>query len=332
MWQGIKEIINQYRVFLLTTHVNPDGDGMGASSALTEYLISKGKKVRFVSDSKIPTRFSFLNYHDTHEIYDPANDYSDVEVVIVLDAHRKERVGRVADLFSNPNILKICIDHHELRETFADFAFINKDACSAGAMIYELLKELDFKLNLNAATGIYTSIICDTGRFSYASTDCKAHQIAEECMALGVDPDVMNSKLFQHISMVQINLLIHALQSMETHLDKKIIIQSLTLKDLEKIGIGQSEIENAELDYIHDFNKLIENTECVVLLRELPDGFVRVSLRSSSNLDVAKVMEKLGGGGHRNAAGVLIKGSILKIKKQITSLLEEMICLKVVAN
>lgn len=326
MWQGIKEVIDQHQVFLLTTHVNPDGDGIGAASALTEYLVSKGKKVRFVSDSKIPARFSFLDYHKTHEIYNPSNDYSEIEVIIVLDAHKKERIGRIVDLFKNPNICKMCIDHHELKETFADIAFIDKEACSSGAMVHALLKELDFKLNLPAATGIYTSVICDTGRFSYASTDCKAHQIAEECMLIGVDPDEMYSKLFQHVSMMQINLLIYALKSMETYLNKKVIIQTLTLKDLKEIGLEEGELEHAELDYIHDFNKLIEDVKCVVLLRELPGMEVRVSLRSCPDLDISKMMETLGGGGHRNAAGVLIKGSLLDIKKQIIFLLEEMIC------
>ncbi len=325
MWRDIKKVIQQYQHFLLTTHVNPDGDGIGAATALTELLILMGKHVTFVTDSKIPSKFSFLDYHGTHEIYDPSNNYEKIQVIIVLDTHKKDRIGKVADLFDNPNIVKICIDHHELTETFADYSAINPKACSAGAMIYTLYKECGYELDFQAATGIYTSVICDTGRFSYSSTDRKAHKIAEECMKLGVDPDLMYSRLFQHVKMPQIRMLVNALQGMETYLDNRVIIETLTLGELEKIGIHPIEIENADLDYIHDFNKLIEDVECIVLLRELPGGHVRVSLRSSFNLDIRKIMERLGGGGHRNAAGVSIQGSLEDVKKQIITLIEDLL-------
>jgi phosphoesterase RecJ-like protein len=325
MWREIKKVIHQHQNFLLTTHLNPDGDGVGAATALTELLILMGKRVRFVCDSKIPSKLSFLDYHGTHEIYDTSHDYSRVEVIIVLDTHKKERIGHIADLFTNPSVIKICIDHHPALETFADYSAIDKEACSAGAMIYGLYKECGYELGFQAATGIYTSIICDTGRFSYSSTDRKAHIIADECMKYGVDPDVMHSRLFQHVSIPQTRLLVNALQGMETYLNNKVIIQSLSLSDSEKIGIDPLEIENADLDYIHDFNKLIEDVECTVLLRELPNSHVRVSVRSAPSLNICKIMEGLGGGGHRNAAGVSIKGSLEDVKKQIIGLIENLL-------
>lgn len=329
MWREIKKIIHQHHYFLLTTHVNPDGDGIGAATALIELLILMGKSVRFVCDGKIPSKFAFLDYHQTHETYDPLADYQNVEVVIILDTHKKERIGRIADLFSNPGIIKICIDHHEAVDAFADYSVINSNACSAGAMIYTLYKECGFELGFQAATGIYTSVICDTGRFSYSSTDRKAHKIADECMKLGVDPDIMYSRLFQHVSIPQIRILANALQGMEIYLDNKLIIQSLSMEDCIKIGVHPFEIENVDLDYIHDFNKLIEDVECTVLLRELPGNQVRVSIRSAPNLDILKIIEKLGGGGHRNAAGVSIKGSLQDIKNQIVTLIEGLLSVSI---
>ena len=325
MWREIKKIIHQHQNFLLTTHLNPDGDGVGAATALTELLVLMGKNVRFVCDGKIPSKFSFLDYHKTQEVYDTSNDYTDIEVIIVLDTHKKERIGKIADLFEIPNVIKICIDHHEAVDTFADYSAINPSACSAGAMIYTLYKECGYELDFQAATGIYTSVICDTGRFSYSSTDRKAHKIADECMKLGVDPDLMYSRLFQHVSIPQIRILVNALQGMETFLNNKVLIQTLTLEECKKIGVNPLEIENVDLDYIHDFNKLIEDVECTVLLRELPGSQVRVSVRSAPNLDIRKIMEGLGGGGHRNAAGVSIKGNLCDVKKQIISLVEDLL-------
>lgn len=325
MWHAIKKVIHQNHYFLLTTHVNPDGDGVGAATALTEILISMGKNVRFVCDGKIPSKFSFLDYHQTHEIYDATHDYQNIQVMIVLDTHKKERIGSVANLLTTVKPITICIDHHVATDPFADYLAINPDACSAGALVYALFKELGLKLNIQAAVGIYTSVICDTGRFSYSCTNRKAHKIADECIKLGVDPDLMYSKLFQHVSKPQIQMLISALQGMETHLNNKVIIQTLTLEDCEKNGLHGVEMEHADLDYIHDFNKLIEDVECIFLLRELPGSEVRVSGRSVSNLDVCQIMAGLGGGGHKNAAGVSIKGTIEDAKKKILHLTQNLL-------
>lgn len=325
MWHEIENIIQQHQRFLLTTHINPDGDGIGAAAAFTELLVQKGKSVRFVCDSPIPAKFSFLDYHHTHEIYNPSNDYSEVEVLIVLDTHKKERIGCVAALLDNPDVISIVIDHHVPTDLFASYSAIDPQACSAGAMVYALYKEAGIPIDLKAATGIYTSVICDTGRFSYSSTGCNAHRIAEDCIEIGVDPDVMHSRLFQHVSLAQIKVFANALQHMETYFDNRVVIQEIKREDYEKAGVEHFDIEHSDLEYIHEFNKLIEDVMCAVLLRELRDNKVRVSIRSSGDFDIGLTMRALGGGGHRNAAGVTCAGSLVEIKTYILSLLKEVL-------
>ncbi len=325
MWREIKKIIQHHSSFLLTTHANPDGDGIGAACALTELLLRLGKKVRFVCDSPIPQKFAFLDYHHTHELYHPEGDYHLVEVVIILDTHKKERVGRLSDLIDKPKMITVCIDHHKPCETFTPYTVIDSQACCVGAMIYTLYKEWGFTLNLRAASGIYASVICDTGRFSYSCTTCKAHKIADECIKAGVDPDLMHSRLFQHVSLAQIRMFAQTLQHMETYLDNKVIVEEIRREDYEKIGGDLLDIENADLEYIHDFNKLIEDVECVVLLRELNNNQVRVSLRSRSDLDIEKIMRTLGGGGHSHAAGAIWNGSLAEVKKRILDSLRDLL-------
>lgn len=324
MWRDIKKIIQSHHHFLLTTHTNPDGDGIGAACALTELLLELGKQVRFVCDSPIPEKFSFLDYHKTHEIYDPSKNYHDVEVLIVVDTHKRERIGRLAALIDDPAIETLCIDHHEVAEPFTEHLAIDPKACSAGAMVYTLYKESGFDLNLRAANGIYASIICDTGRFSYSSTSRKAHKIADECIKLGVDPDLMHTQLFQHVSVYQAKLFAMALQGMETHLDKQVIIQHLSKEICSHLEEGGGDLENVDLEYIHDFNHLIEGVRCFVLFRELGDGRIRVSMRSRTDLDISCLVQSLGGGGHANAAGLLWKGSLQEIKNRILELLEQL--------
>jgi len=323
MWREIKNIIDNSKRFILTTHVNPDGDGIGTACALIELLLAKGKEVRFVCDSPMPKKFSFLDFHHLYEPYCPESNYSDADVLIILDAHRKERIGRMATLLDHPSLCVICIDHHEIVEHLTPYLAIDPKACCVGALIYDLFEEYQFPLNLNAAMGIYTSILCDTGRFCYSSTGLEAHKIAEECIKLGVDPDGMYSRLFQHVPLSEVKMFAKALETMEIYLDNRVIIEKIRLADCENTGTHPMDLEHIDLDYIHDFNKLIEDVECVVLLRELPEGQVRVSLRSTSNLDVGKLLLAAGGGGHSRAAGAIWQGSLLDAKKRILILLQE---------
>lgn len=317
MWRDIKKLLHQHQNFLLTTHLNPDGDGMGSAAALTELLLAMGKQVKFVCDSPLPSKFHFLDFHHTHETYSPSSDYSEVEVVILLDTHRKDRVGRIASIIERSNVVTICIDHHVPSEIFTPHLAIDENACSVGAMVYTLYKECGFDLGLNAAMGVYASVICDTGRFSYSSTNRKAHKIADECIKLGVDPDLMHSRLFQHVSIAHIRMFANTLQHMETHLNNKVVVQQIFCDDYAKMAADIPDIEHEDLEYILDFNKQIEDVECIVLLRELPNHHVRVSLRSTTDLDIGSVMRSLGGGGHKNAAGLSWKGSIQEVKLKI---------------
>ena len=324
MWREIKKVIHQHKNFLLTTHLNPDGDGIGAACAMTELLLKMDKHVRFVCDSPISRKYAFLDYHKTHSSYDPSQDYNDIEVVVVLDTHKKERIGRVASLVDHPNVVSICIDHHPATELFTPYMSIDPKACSAGAMVYTLFKECGYDLNLEAATGIYASVICDTGRFCYSSTGRKAHKIADECIKQGVDPDQMYSRLFQHVTLAEIKMFAHTLQAMETHLENKVVIQQIRKGECEKIGAGFLDIENIDLEYIHDFNNHIEDVQCFVLLRELADNHVRVSMRSRPYLDISQVVKRLGGGGHPHAAGLSWKGTLEEVKDRILVLLTEL--------
>jgi len=144
------------------------------------------KKVRFVCDSPIPSKFSFLDCHHLFESYQEGRNYKDFEVVVVLDTHKKERIGRLASLTNE--LLTICIDHHlAIDPIFTPYHMIDPKACCVGAMIYTLYKECGFELDINAASGIYASVLCDTGRFCYSSTSRKAHKIADECIKIGVN-------------------------------------------------------------------------------------------------------------------------------------------------
>lgn len=323
MWKEIKKVIRQHERFLLTTHVNPDGDGIGSAAALIELLKMMDKKVEFSCDSPIPLKFKFLDFYSLLRRYEPANDFADIEVLIMVDTHKKERIGRLSSLTAHPKIRTLCIDHHEVEGAVFPYAAIDPHASSTGSMVYTLFKECGFDLNLKAAMGLYASIVCDTGRFCYSSTDRKAHKIAEECIKKGVDPDWMYSHLFRQVTLAEFKLLAKILESMETFFDNRVILQTISQRDCQGLGEDIDEILNSDLEYVHEFNKLVVGVECAVLLREMEGGAVRISLRSISNLPVNQVTRALGGGGHKMAAGALVKGTLSEVKLKVIGLLQE---------
>lgn len=317
MWSEIIPIIQQHSHFVLTTHVNPDGDGVGAASALTEVLHSMGKRVRFVCDSPLPEKFRFLDRQGVFEEYSPESDLSETEVLVVLDTHRQERIGRLSSLIGRRGLISICIDHHEITETFTRYTAIDPKASSVGMMVHTLIKELGLPLTRDAAEGIYASILCDTGRFSYSSTTREAHAVADECLSVGVDPNALYSKLFQRVPLKEIHMFSRVLNRMETHLGDKVAVQVLRQGDLE----GGAELEHLDLEYVHEFTKMIHEVECVVLLRELPHQKVRVSCRSKNGLDMGRIMRQIGGGGHSKAAGATWEGNVEEAKRVVLELL-----------
>lgn len=317
MWREVKRIIDQHHHFMLTTHSHPDGDGIGSSCALTELLLLKGKSVRFVCDSPMPEKFRFLDYHGCFEQYEPSISYDEAEVLIVLDAHRRDRIDRLSALCERADLVTVCVDHHQARAPEFQHTVIDPHACSVGAMLYTLYKECGFDLNLRAATGIYTSILCDTGRFSYASTTRKAHKIADECIKLGVDPDLMYSRLFEQLSLPQLQLFALALKGMGLYYNNSVLIQELHHEDCKNVGLDPAELENLDLDYILEFDKLVSDVVCVILLREIDPLTVRVSVRSKADLNIKPLLQELGGGGHRCAAGALFHGTVASVKDKL---------------
>ncbi len=323
MWQEIKKVIQKGHSFLLTTHVNPDGDGIGSACALAELLKQMGKEVRFVCDSPIPNKFSFLDVDHTHSSYQHRSDYKDIDVLVLVDAHSRERIGRVAEMINEPGVTTIVIDHHAEKESITPYAVIDVNACSSGSMIYTLYQECGYEITKDAAMGLYVSVISDTGRFCYSSTDRKAHQIAEECMKKGVDPDWMYSHIYQQVSLSEFQVFSKALRHMEVFFDGRVIVQKILLEDFEGFSGEVQEIIQSDLEYFHEFNKIISGVDCIVLLCEIAGGQIRISLRASGDFCVDTLSRALGGGGHPKAAGANVEGTVEEVKELVLGKIAE---------
>lgn len=308
MFAEVKQAVQDHHTFLLTSHLNPDADGVGSAVALAELLLLQGKRVRTVFDSDLPANLKFLDFHHLFERYSPEGEYGEVEVVIVLDTNRRSRIGQVATLLDQVAV-SICIDHHLMAAPFTTLSAIDPDACSVGAQVYTLFKESGFPLNQRAAMGIYASIVSDTSRFSNGATSRKAHKLADECLKYGVNPEEMHTHLYRQVSAEQLELFGRILQRKEFYFEGRLLLETVTLKDCEETGASGDDLE-----YLHEFHKSLRDIDCALILREL-EGRVRLSARSMGECRVDSAMVALGGGGHSKAAGATVEGSLDEVKQ-----------------
>lgn len=322
MWKEIEAILSGAKKVVITTHVNPDGDGIGAACALSELLIQRGKAVRFICDSPIPEKFKFLDFHSCFEEFKEGRLMNTPDVLVILDTHKKERIGRLQSFLTQKGVNVICIDHHTPSETFTPFTVIDSAACSVGAMIYHYYMYLNHPINLQAAQGIYASLLCDTGRFSYSSTNREAYQIAEHCIRIGVHPQRMYSRLFQQVPLEEAKLFAEALTHSLSFLGGQLHILKLEQTTFTRYGISEKQIENLDFEFMLEFVKMVKGSRGVALLREIPGGKVRVSLRSKKEWDVSLISQMLGGGGHSKAAGATVEGTLDEVEAKLVSLFD----------
>jgi bifunctional oligoribonuclease and PAP phosphatase NrnA len=290
----------------LTTHVNADGDGVGSQVALAAWLTARGKHVTIVNPTRFPDMFRFLVDDDTlvADAGTAAGEraLSESELLVVLDTAEASRIGRVARSAAGRPIA--VIDHHVAAgNALAGPALIDATACATGELVYDLFLTAGVPRPWpqQAVEGIYTAIVTDTGSFRFANTTRRAHAIAGELIANGVDPEMMYRRIYATVPLRRLELLRHALEQLEVDEDHAITWISIDQETMERIGATTEDLEG-----IVEHARSIEGTEVAILFRETADGATKISLRSAGDADVNAVARQFGGGGHVKASGALI--------------------------
>lgn len=303
----VVRLIKAKKTFLLTTHVNPDGDGLGAQSALYVTLKKMGKKVHVVNHDELPHRFSYLPFTADYKVSDkvPAHD-----VCFVLDAGNFSRIreGVKREEFG----ILVNIDHHYSNDGYGDYNLVLPEAAATGDVVYQLIRALKVKVDKGIAESIYTSIITDTGRFRYSNTTPYIFKMAAELLEAGADGSKVSESVFGDITKEAMELTHLALGTIKTHNDGRIGTMTLTQEDFKKSGALDEDTENL-INLVRNLNTV----KLAAFLKEMPDGRVKISLRSKNGLNVADVAGKFGGGGHAYAAGAVMPGPLDQALKQV---------------
>src|SRR5262245_8333880 len=298
------DAIEKGRRFVLVTHINADGDGLGAQFALGRFLRRHGKEVRVVNTDPIPKQYRFFVRGDEPELYDAATHdpvLRAADAIIILDNSSANRLGALKDAVVSSPATKICIDHHPHPDTQWDRMVIDEKACATGEMIYRLIHELDGDVSPDEAVPNYVSIVTDTGNFRFSNTTPVVLQTAADLVSKGVDVPTVYQQIFERNPPSFVRLLGAALSSIqqdETGRLGYIVMSREMMRAAGADGEDTSDIINGILT--------IDGTRLALLFKELPDGRTKISLRSKGSIDVNRLAAEFGGGGHRNASGVVM--------------------------
>jgi phosphoesterase RecJ-like protein len=301
-FQAVVKLIKAHKSFLVTTHVNPDGDGLGAESALFAALKKMGKKVQVVNHDPLPPRFKYLAFTPHYRTSDVIPPH---EVCFVLDAgdftRIRENVRR--DEFKT----LVNIDHHYSNNRYGDYNLVFPEAAATGEVVYQLIKALKVKLDKPIAEGIFTSIVTDTGRFRYPNTTPRIFRLAAELEEAGADTSRVSEHIFGDITREAMELTRLAMATIQTHREGSIASMTLNQSDFRSSGATDDDTEN-----LINLVRNLDTVKIAIFLKERPDGLVKISLRSKNHVNVAEVAKRFGGGGHAYAAGAVTQGPLQK--------------------
>ena len=304
-------LLREGQRFVLTGHVRPDGDCIGAQAALARVLEALGKKVWIVNPDPIQEQFDYLSAELRYGVF--SGDLPAHDVAVLLDFSELSRTGPLAEPLAAASSKKVVVDHHVFEgRPWWDAAYVDSSASATGLLVYRIARALGVELDPVAAAGVFTSMVTDTGWFKYSNTDAETLRVAGELVERGVRPHELFASIYQRNARDQPRGVGRALSRLEYLAGGR-----LAVVDLSVARSGESEL--ADGDDVLDLVRAVGRVEVVLLLREQREGVVRVSARSKGDFDVQRLMAGFGGGGHVKASGATLPGPLAESKSALVA-------------
>jgi phosphoesterase RecJ-like protein len=315
--EALLEAFRAHPRFILTSHARPDGDALGSVLALAEILDQLGRQTDVVFADPIPLIYRTLPNVERIHHKPSAADIADHSIpAILLECDGIARTG----LLGLEDRLLINIDHHASGRNFASINWIDELACAVGAMVYRIALAAKVEITPSMATCLYTSILSDTGAFTYSCTSADTFAVVHNLALQGASPSQIARDIYFSNPASKIRLLGAALSNLRC--DGKVAWAWVTSEDMERTGADAEDCEGV-VNYLIS----IAGIESAVFLRELPDvNEFRLSIRSKGKIDVARVAESFGGGGHRSASGCTVGGPLDVATTRILAQLRDGLC------
>jgi bifunctional oligoribonuclease and PAP phosphatase NrnA len=303
----IVTILKEGGRFLLTTHVDPDADGIGSMLALGGALGKRGKETTLLIEEPLVSPLNQLPGAD--RIVQSFNRELEFDAIIALDCGDPKRLGTQRTLLDREETI-LCIDHHKTNSFFGDINLVDPQSSSTGELIFQIIKRAGFPLEEQTAKNLFAAIQTDTGSFRYENASAEAFRIAAELVEHGATPWEISRIVLEGYSFSRLKLLKRALDTLEFHLDGKIGMMTICSRMFEETGARQIDSER-----FVDYPRFVSGVELSVLIRQINADEHKFSLRSNKRVDVADLASCFGGGGHARAAGFQGSGPLKVLKR-----------------
>lgn len=313
-FQSAIELINKSKNVLIVPHTRPDGDACGSAVAMYALLKELGKEAEILLLSDLPQWYRFI--FEKEPVFFSGGftleKLQRYDLIVLVDVNAESQLPGFAELLKKKSRPVLVMDHHATADGLGDIEIIDTTAAAAGLIIYDLIKAAGWPMDKKVAEPLFVAISTDTGWFRFSNIDSRVHLSCAELIDKGVKPADIYHTLYQNFSLKRFKLMTAMLDTLQLHFDGRLATQYILQKDFEKTGAASSDTEN-----LIDECQRISSVEVAALFVELKDNRIRCSLRSKGQVDVRKIAQKFGGGGHKQASGTYLSKPIEAAQKQI---------------
>ena len=304
--------IKNSKNILLVSHMNPDGDTLGSMCGLFSIIKDNyKKKCDMAAVSKVPAIYNFIPYIEEVKYIENFDLSREYYLVINLDVAALNRCGDAQILFNKAK-KTINIDHHETNINYGNLNFVEPEASATAEVIVELSQSLNWKISSKTAVCLYTGIMTDTGCFKFSNTTQKTMEYAGKLLSYGVQPSVIYQNCYESNSKDMVLFQSYCVSKAKFLNNDKIAYTVVYKKDLEKYNYNGEDFTDGLTEKL----RAIQSTEIAFVVKELNAATSKLSMRSK-NLNIANVCSVFGGGGHKLAAGAVIKANVADSVKMI---------------
>jgi phosphoesterase RecJ-like protein len=308
----IAAVLRSRQRFVLVSHLRPDGDALGSQLALGLSLRALGKDVTLWNEDGMLDKLRFLPGSEL--VSQPPAEAQDFEVLVALDTAVYNRLGTPLKAIGRVD-LTINIDHHVSNDSYGDLAHVEPTAPATGQILYELLASQEMPFDRDIAINLFAAISTDTGSFQYPQTTARTYEIGAALIRAGVPVGELSRELYESYPLRRTQLLRELLNTLKLTAQNTVASFSLSMEKAVAIGALPEDNEG-----LIDHLRAIDTVLVAAFFEELPEGLVRISLRSKdARFDVSSMCGLYGGGGHRLAAGARIRGTLAEVETRVLS-------------
>lgn len=314
----IGDLLRTRQRFVVMSHFRPDGDALGSTLAMGLSLRALGKEVTLWNHDIVPDKFHYLPEHAL--IGQPPDAPQEFDVAIMLDTAVQNRAGKSVTAVKHAGVW-VNLDHHISNDHYGDLAYIDAESPATGQILFELFEDQKLPLTRAIADNLFVAISTDTGSFQYPSTTARTYEIGAELIRAGVNVGELSQQMYESHPRRRLELLRAVLNSLRFTSGGKVASFALPLTTVREIGARPEDNEGL-IDHI----RAVQGVIVAAFFDEMPDGHIRISLRSKDpRADVCQICALFGGGGHVLASGARMKGTLAEVAEQVLAAIDRVV-------